>query len=188
MSFGKIAQLKSTPVDEHLEGLQSMTKVYTKDGSQSAFHSISGLQLDTDGKNNPKIKKYDRYHQAQTSEDQEGHWLSSEKICYIVIPGGFAKRHGGCKVGMLATVGYKGLTVHCVVADVGPEHKFGEGSIMLHQAIDGPRIDHEMKIIDKGIDANVEMLWYIGTDIGDGPFTQDDINRHCIPLWADFNE
>lgn len=184
MNFDSIRKLAAIPVPGEvgiLHGLESLVKVFNKAG-QPAFLSKCKLELDTDGKRNPEITHYDVDHQDTTSL---GHWVQSDKICYIVLPGGFGLRHDGFQIGMLATVCYKGKIVHAIVADVGPKAKFGEGSIMLHEAIDGSRVK-KGRILNIGIDGGVEILWYLGSKINGTPCSQADVNNQAAPLFASY--
>ena len=185
----KILALKSTPVTERydgnpLQGLTSIVKVFAADGSP-AFLTNSKLDLDTDSMADPTIR-YESTHQNQTSIDPNGVWYNSNKLNGIVIPGGMSDRHAGTLgMGTLATVVYNGHVAHCVVFDVGPHAKFGEGSIALHRALGFERVKNN-RIIDVGIDRGVTTLIYIGSNIGKKPFIQADIDKACAPLWAKF--
>ena len=158
--------------------------MHTPDGEFFAFYSNSKLDLDTDGVKIAGIN-YDSTHQNQTSIDPNGRWLNSNNVNFIVIPGGFSDRHGGVGVKTLATVIYNGHVAHCVIADVGPRSKFGEGSIALHRALGFERI-HGNHIVDCGIDNGVEILIYIGATIPRIPCTQKDIDDACTPYWNKF--
>lgn len=190
MSLDKLLSLKSTPVTElyngePLLGLASIVKVFTEDGS-SAFLTNSKLDLDTDGKKDSLIR-YESTNQPQTSIDPAGAWCNSNQINFIVMPGGMSDRHGGMLgMGTLATVCYKGSHAHCVVADIGPHAKYGEGSIALHRALGFERVKNNL-IVDIGIDRGVLTLIYIGQAIEKRPLTQKDINLACEPLWVKFN-
>lgn len=60
--------------------------------------------------------------------------VDSDKVPYIVIPGGFAKALG-TQMGDIAAVVYKDHVVYALVADQGPTCKLGEGSIELHEQL-----------------------------------------------------
>lgn len=171
------------PVNESLKGLVGMWKLFAKDGS-SAFFSISDLDLDTDGMLDPSIR-YESTNQGATSLDPGAKWLSSNKVNFIVLPGGFEKRRGGVTLGCLCTVIYKNKIAHAIYADAGPKSKYGEGSIALHRALGFERVKNN-RIVDVGIDAPVGMLIYIGTNIGKTPVIQADIDKACAPLWEKF--
>ena len=180
-----IRGLPKAPIHEVLVGLTSMTKVFAADGS-AAFLTLSDLDLDTDGVKDPAIH-YETTHQSQTSLDPGGIWLNSNRLNFIVLPGGFSERHGSTlEMGTLATVIYSGRVAHAVVADFGPRKKFGEGSIALHRALGFERI-RGGRIVDVGIDRGVLMLIYIGSQIQNVPFEQEDIDMACAPLWAKFS-
>jgi hypothetical protein len=183
-SLDHLRGLPKAPIHEKLDGLKSMMKVFAADGS-TAFLTLSDLDLDTDGKRDPAIH-YESTHQSATSLDPHGHWLGSNDLNYIVMPGGLSQRHGNqLKIGTLATVIYNGRVAHAVVADTGPHSKYGEGSIALHRALGFERI-HDVNIVDCGIDRGVITLIYLGMQMGPGPFSQADIDRACAPLWAKF--
>ena len=176
--------LKSTPVFEDLEGLVSSKKVYASDGT-AAFLTLSKLDLDTDSNLGPDIK-VESTHQNQTTIDPSGLWMNSNTIPFIVMPGGFSERHGkSMGMGTLATVFYNGRHCHAVVADIGPKHKYGEGSIALHRALGFERIKNG-KIQDIGIDSGVTMLLYIGSNIGRKPFIGSDVAKATEPWYQKF--
>ncbi len=177
--------LHSVSVNENLDGLESMRKVFALDGS-AVFLAISDLDLDTDGLEDPSIR-YEPTHQAQTSIDEHGKWLNSNRLNFIVLPIGFNGRHGNTvPIGTLATVLYGDKVAHAVVADHGPPKKFGEGSIALHRAFGFERVRPNGHIRDIGIDGGVTTLVYLNSAHSHGPFTQADINALCAPLWAKF--
>jgi Fungal chitosanase of glycosyl hydrolase group 75 len=66
-------------------------------------------------------------------------YVDSSTVPYIVIPARFAGGNGG-KIGDLALVYYEKANklVYCVVADIGPARKIGEGSIALANALGLP--------------------------------------------------
>lgn len=164
--------------------MANICKVFASDGS-SAFLTNSKLDLDTDGQADPLIR-YESTNQPQTSIDPDSKWCNSNRINFIVIPGGMSDRHAGTLgMGTLATVVYNGSHAHCIVADIGPHAKFGEGSIALHRALGFERVKNN-RIIDVGIDRGVTTLIYIGSNIGKTPVTQADINKACEPLWEKF--
>ena len=180
-----IRGLPKAPIHEELVGLTSMMKVFAADGS-SAFLTLSDLDLDTDGVKDPSIH-YEPTHQSATSIDPAGKWLNSNRVNFIVLPGGFSERHGkSVGIGTLATVIYSGRVAHAVVADIGPRTKFGEGSIALHRELGFERV-RDGRIFDCGIDRGVLTLIYIGSRIGLSEFSQGDIDRACEPLWRRFS-
>jgi hypothetical protein len=190
--FDKIHQLRFVKVAEPNAtlGLQSFGKRFTNDGGTWVWHSISKLDLDTDGRKNPKVTKYDPDHQDETSIGQlTGHEIDSMLIAYIVAAGHLSEHHGNTiPVGALGTVCYKSKMQHVIVGDIGPTRKFGEGSIFLHEHVDGPRVDHNGHIINIGIDGDVEIIWYPNTILScvknKLPFTQADIDREASVLFA----
>jgi len=178
-----LKKLSKQPANETLLGLTSMFKVFAKDGS-FAFVALSDLDLDTDGQKDPNIR-YESTHQSQTSVDPQGEWLNSNTLNFIVLPGGFSARHGNtCPMRTLATVAYNGHIAHCIVADIGPKSKFGEGSIALHRALGFERVKNE-KIVDCGIDSGVTTVIYANTSIST-PCNQSDIDKACKPYWDKF--
>ncbi|MEI8281555.1 MAG: hypothetical protein WCG75_04030, partial [Armatimonadota bacterium] len=105
--------LHSVPVNEVLDGLESMKKVFSSNGS-AAFLATSDLDLDTDGLEDPAIQ-YEPTHQAQTSIDEHGKWLNSNQLNFIVLPIGFNGRHGNTvPIGTLATVLYGNRIAHAI--------------------------------------------------------------------------
>ena len=175
--------LPQTQVPADYIGLVSLVEIKSAQGTR-AFLANSDLDLDTDGLESPGVH-YEPTHQRQTSIDPAGTWLNSNEVNFVVIPGGFPERHNrACEVGTLATVFRGGRIAHAVIADQGPRTKFGEGSIALHRALGFERIRNG-RIVDAGIDPPVGTLFYIGRTIA-GPFNQDDIDRACAPLWAQF--
>ena len=183
----------SITVNENLSGLQWMKKVFTTDGTQAAFLSESKLALDTDGKEVTGIDySPDQYHEPQTSFDQSGAWLSSNDINYIVLPelfgtplNGTAPRHGGIALGCLATVLYGTAFGHAIFADEGPPTDYGEGSIRIQGILGNPCIENGA-VVDCGIDNDVWILIYIGSNIGATPCTQAQIDAAAQPLWEAF--
>jgi hypothetical protein len=87
----KIQQLAATALGVAYVGMQSLKKVFSQDGSVSAFLSVSKLDLDTDGAKVAGIK-YESTFQGSTAL---GDWVNSNEIPYVVVPGDWKKSHGG---------------------------------------------------------------------------------------------
>jgi hypothetical protein len=65
--------------------------------------------------------------------------VDSDKVPFIVIPGGGFEKALGVQPGDIAAVVHNGLVVYALVADQGPVCKLGEGSIELHE-----RLNHKV--------------------------------------------
>jgi Fungal chitosanase of glycosyl hydrolase group 75 len=61
--------------------------------------------------------------------------VDSDKVPFIVIPGGGFGRAMGIQMGDIAAVVFKDRVVFALVADQGPTCKLGEGSIELHERL-----------------------------------------------------
>ena len=61
--------------------------------------------------------------------------VNSDRVPYIVIPGGGFNKALGIQEGDVAAVVYGGKRVFAVIADSGPVCKLGEGSIQLHELL-----------------------------------------------------
>jgi hypothetical protein len=72
-----------------------------------------------------------RGEQADTPEGQ----VDSETVPYVVVPPVIINRTKGVVRGCLARVTFKGRSVDCIVADVGPRRKIGEISIAAARAL-----------------------------------------------------
>ncbi|MDR3690884.1 MAG: glycoside hydrolase family 75 protein [Fimbriimonas sp.] len=170
----------SVAVTENLDGLKWMKKVFNSAGTEAAFLSESKLDLDTDGVTDPNIK-YDPDHQGQTSIDGSADWLDANTLNYFVLPIGFTGRHGGIRLGCLASIVYGDRIAHAIFADSGPTDKFGEASINVHRSLGFERVV-DSKIVNVGIDNDVWILVFIGSHIAT-PCTQDEIDAAAHPLW-----
>ncbi len=84
---------------------------------------------------------------------EESRWLDGLKIPFIVVEGFIRRRARGVVLGCRTRVTYLGLSVDCMVGDIGPLYKIGEGS---------PRL-----ACDLGIDPNPR---FGGTDSDDIEF------------------
>lgn len=81
-------------------------------------HTVSGLDMDTDGSSDPADKD-DPYYQAQTSlQTKDGHYIDASKVNYVVV----AKGQGASLLGCLVTIKdlSSGTVINCVSADTGP--------------------------------------------------------------------
>jgi len=61
--------------------------------------------------------------------------VDSDKVPYIVVPGGGFAKALGIELGDIAAVVYRDRVVFSLVADYGPVCKLGEGSIELHEQL-----------------------------------------------------
>lgn len=160
--------------DVNYLGLQSMWKTTSGD-----LYVRSKLDLDTDGPL-PENVEPETYHQDQTNlQNPDGTYISSYDIPYIVLPGGlqtWLKNHAGIDIpmGAIGAVQYNGKSAFVVFADIGPATKIGEGSIALHRALGFERVRNG-KIIDVGIDSDVEWVVFQQTGNGKGR-TVEEIN------------
>ncbi len=59
---------------------------------------------------------------------ESSRWLDGLKIPFIVVEGFIRRRAKGVVLGCRARVTYLGLSVDCMVGDIGPLWKIGEGS------------------------------------------------------------
>src|SRR4051794_12181336 len=96
--------------------------------------------------------------------------VDSDKVPFIVIPGGGFAQSLGVKLGDIAAVIHKDQIVFALVADQGPVCKIGEGSIELHE-----RLKHNVclarnaanectKLRDAGIDRDVLYFIFPGSN------------------------
>lgn len=92
------------------------------DGSEFFF---GDMDVDVDGSPN---WKQDPYGQAETTLYHDGKPINSEIVPGIVLPPECIKASKWMVLGCKAQASYKGQTVDCVVFDVGPHFKLGEGS------------------------------------------------------------
>ncbi|MBI3299719.1 MAG: hypothetical protein HYZ75_16255 [Elusimicrobia bacterium] len=97
-----------------------------------------GMTIDTDGdlsRGDPAlaaVARRDPHRQAQTSLTYaDGRSLDPTRVPYVVIPGG----DRSARLGELVLVEYQGRRTLAVVGDVGPRHRFGEGSMALAQSL-----------------------------------------------------
>lgn len=102
-----------------------------------------GIAVDSNGK--PYVQRASDpapgYYVSTTALTNPGYavrdprrYVDSEKVPFIVIPGGIT----WAKLGQKARVTYGGKTVDAIVADIGPAAKIGEGSIALANALGIP--------------------------------------------------
>lgn len=146
-----------------------------------AVYVVSDLDLDTDGESDPGIR-WDTYHQGETAyRYASGKSLSSNKVPYIVIPGGSWSKAHGLKLGNVAIVAANGRVAVAVVGDIGPAAKIGEGSIELHRRLGYERVKAG-KIVDVGIDPPVRCVFFPGTGASTMP-SISDINTMAAAAW-----
>lgn len=70
--------------------------------------------------------------------DDPAAYVDAETIPYIVVPPMIVQRTAGVVRGCRARVSYKGRSIDCVVADLGPNNRIGELSIAAARALDLP--------------------------------------------------
>lgn len=78
---------------------------------------------------------------ALPSDGKAPEWerqIDSETVPYIVVQGDIIAATKGAVLGCKARATYRGVGVDCIVADVGPRAKIGEGSIALARALGIP--------------------------------------------------
>jgi hypothetical protein len=105
------------------------------------------LMLDTDGAAG-EVRACDRTSQVGTAlSDHRGRPTDANSVPYFVLPGcGGAADEVRCKrnppykqlglgLGNVAAVVVGGRVAYAIAADMGPEKKFGEGSIELHRQL-----------------------------------------------------
>jgi hypothetical protein len=95
--------------------------------------------------------------------------VDSDKVPYIVVPGGGFAKALGIELGDIAAVVFKDRVVYSLVADEGPTCKLGEGSIELHE-----QLGHKVcvarsaakectKLRDVGLDRDVLYFIFAGS-------------------------
>lgn len=93
------------------------------------------------------------------------HWVNSDRVPYITLPGTLMQIRG--TLGSLALVharlGGKDQTVVAVVADKGNDKELGEGSIALHRALRGLPIDETAPVHGYQIETGVTTVLFPGT-------------------------
>jgi hypothetical protein len=78
------------------------------------------------------------YHIRGEQDDTPERYVDAETVPYVVVPPVIINRTQGVVRGCFARVTFKGKSVDCVVADVGPSKKVGEISIAAARAVDMP--------------------------------------------------
>jgi hypothetical protein len=144
-----LAQATTAAVKPGLSSLEgTAAKASTVfDGSKAALASVSPekagavpsktirnrqMKIDTDGLTRDPAERrwvagHDHWHQNRTALNAGGRPLDATAVPYVSIPGDFR----GAKVGDIVLVSYQGRRSYAVVGDVGPEGRFGEGSVAL---------------------------------------------------------
>lgn len=150
----KLLNLSSEKLKDKYFGLEFL-KLLTQ--HTNYLLTKSKLDLDTDGVRDKTILHWDSDHQDQTT--LKG--LNSNVHPYVVLPGGFTKKHKDIVLGNLCTVFYKDRYVHAVYGDVGPRSKFGEASIAVHRGLGFERVKNG-RIVNCGLDSDVFILVYSG--------------------------
>lgn len=108
-------------------------------------------------------------------------YVDAERVPYISIASDLLASKGGpLHVGDLAMVVYKGRTCAALVADVGPAHKYGEGSIALAAALGIPSSPR-----NGGCSSGVVYVCWPGTAATPAwPRSHDDIAASVADLFA----
>jgi hypothetical protein len=78
--------------------------------------------IDCDGGSNPH---HDPCWQADTTLHHDGHAINADVVPFIVVPPLIIQRTRGVVMGCKARASYRGRSVDCVVADIGPRRKIG---------------------------------------------------------------
>ena len=159
----------------------SRNSVFLKLGGKAVFYDAK-MGVDADG------SELSKTHPGETDQPATSlryglpgcPSVNADKVPYVVIPGGFAQS-AGVELGDVAAVVYKDRVVYAIVADVGPTCKIGEGSIELHEKLEGPghgcvKRDEQgvcMKPASNGVDKNVLYFIFPGSKakICNGPGT-----------------
>jgi hypothetical protein len=88
--------------------------------------------IDCDGGSNPH---HDPCWQPDTTLRFNGRSIDADVVPFIVVPPLIIQRTRGIVMGCKARASYRGRSVDCVVADIGPRRKIGELSPAAAQAI-----------------------------------------------------
>lgn len=114
--------------------LASVTAPARAPGRRPAVRTLADrpMAIDTDGLTRDAasrrwVKSHDRWHQNRTALAAGGLPLDATVVPYISIPGDYR----GARVGDIALVTYRGRRSYAVIGDVGPDGRFGEGSVAL---------------------------------------------------------
>lgn len=105
------------------------------------LHADGTLSYDTpwfrvDGDGDPHNTFHDPCWQADTSlHGPDGRPVNALFVPYAVANPIMAQRVPGIVLGCEAEVTFRGITVKCVMADIGPRKKIGEGSIRLAELL-----------------------------------------------------
>jgi hypothetical protein len=103
-------------------------------------------------------------------------YVDASRVPYLSVPPEL--RHVGVKLGDVARVSYRAMWCPVVVADVGPEHHIGEGSVALARQLGlDPSPRHG------GIGGGVSVTLWIGSTRG-WPRTADSIATQVQGLWS----
>ena len=92
-----------------------------------------------DGDGDPTNHYNDPCWQADTSLHFEGKAVNALTVPYVVANPIVARKVPGVVLGCKARVEFKGRVVDCVVADIGPRKKIGEGSVRLAELLGMPK-------------------------------------------------
>jgi len=175
-----ITQAKALPHTVVTEGLTKEIETRNILNGRAVMVTTTVLDLDTDGGNAPHIA-WDATHQSDTSL----HWphgspVDSNATRFVVIPLQWGKRHG-VKVGDLGLACIEGRFQICgvIVADEGPPHKIGEGSIALHRFFEHETVING-RIKDCDMAGPFTMLIFCGS--GDGHCHNNSENESLA--WA----
>ena len=92
------------------------------------------------------------YRHPGMSADDPAAYVDAETVPYVVVPPFIVKETVGVVRGCMARVTYKGHTVECVVADMGPSARIGEISIAAARALGIPHSPKHGGIREKLVD------------------------------------
>lgn len=138
-----------------LATIERIPVVLNDDGSVS--YSTKWFRVDGDG--SPQNTYHDPCWQPDTSlHGPDGKPVDAETVPYIVANPIIAAMVPGVVLGCRGQVTFKGRVVECVLADVGPRRKIGEGSIALARALGM----HESPISGGSDGIAVDWKWFPG--------------------------
>lgn len=115
-----------------IEDKQDIEVLMHGDGSLS--YTTPWFRVDGDG--DPTNHFHDPCWQPDTSlHGPDGKPVNALNVPYVVANPVMAQRVPGIVLGCEALVSFRGKTIPCVVADIGPRKKIGEGSIRLAELL-----------------------------------------------------
>jgi hypothetical protein len=155
------------------------------------------MTLDTDGASKA-IRACDRTAQPETAlQDPRGNPTDANTIPYVVLPwcGGAANKNRckanpphrqlGLRKGNLAAVIEGDRIAFAIAADLGPEKRFGEGSVALHRKLGhetvGKHPTNPTCAKNESLDAEVIFVLFPGSN--DRWLSADAIDERGVILW-----